>query len=325
MEQLVGAIQELRVEHAATQQQLQQAQVQLQNFAGGAPAGNRFAARLPKPELFSGYHKGPKVMNWTHQMENYLRASSVPLDGTSVTFAAGYLCNSALTWYRMYLQNVQQGTAAVLNSWNEFKDALVRRFQLTSPERTARDKLAKLQQFKSARAYADTFNTYMLEIPNMNEQDRIDRFIRGLKPQLRLQAELRRPASLAEAMELAIQVDALLWQNRNSQQSRSFGSRYRSSVPYSYRQQQYNSSNSGPQPMELGCAQSRPLWKRIPGQHRSSGTQPPRSSPTNPQQMRCFFCKQTGHVKRFCPKSSKAAQGHNRFQSAYPRRYNGAA
>jgi hypothetical protein len=122
VEQLVGAVQELRVEHAATQQQLQQTRAQLQGFAGGANAAIRFTARLPKPESFSGHTKGPTVLNWTHQMENYLRACAVVLDGTSVTFAAGYLSDSALTWYRMHLHDVQTGTTAAFNSWEQFKD-----------------------------------------------------------------------------------------------------------------------------------------------------------------------------------------------------------
>jgi hypothetical protein len=213
----------------------------------------------------------------------------------------------------MHLHNVQTGTAAAFDSWEQFVETLVKRFQLVSPEHTARDKLAVLQQTKSARAYADLFNAYMLDIPSMHEQDTVDRFIRGLKPELRLQVELRHPATLAETLELAIQVDAFMWQNRYSPHDDSSMSSTRSNVPYS--EWQRSGGNNGPQPMELGSAQARSTWRSTPGQYNGSKEQRP-SGASLPM---CYNCKETGHVRRFCP-LRKARQGDDRSQSAYPAR-----
>ena len=44
----------------------------------------------------------------------------------------------------------------------------------------------------------------------------LHRFMFGLKPEIRLHVALKQPASLADAIELAIQVDSLLWQARIS-------------------------------------------------------------------------------------------------------------
>jgi hypothetical protein len=155
----------------------------------------------------------------------------------------------------------------------------------------------------------------MLDIPSMHEQDRIarfdDRFIRGLKPELRLQVELRHPATLAETMELAIQVDALLWQNRYSLHDDSDMSSTGSIVSYSEWQQ--SGGNDGPQLMQLGSAQARSTWRSTPGQYNGSKEQQPSGASLS----MCYNCKETGHVRRFCP-LRKARQGDDCSQSACP-------
>lgn len=77
----------------------------------------------------------------------------------------------------------------------------------------------------------------------MSENDRIDRFLRGLKCEVRVLVGLQKPSTLMDAIELATQVDSIMWQSR------------RTSLSGSYSSTQSHIS-TGPTPMELGAAES---------------------------------------------------------------------
>lgn len=271
--------------------QLQAAQqVAQQPGVAAAPVQHGFRIKPPKPPVFSGRNREPSAVNWAHQMENYLQSCDVVLETpAAVRYAAGYLADSALTWYRMHLTDVARGIIQGYAGWTAFKNALVQRFTPISPERTARQRLATLKQTSSVRGYAQEYNLCMIELPEMNDKDRLHRFMFGLKPEIRLHVELKQPASLADAIELAIQVDSLLWQVRKG--PRLVGRD-------SYLHTHAASPAGGPSPMEIGALENRkPMLPKY-----SSGAAP---RVLNKEHIRCFFCKQMGHFKRDCPKRKK--------------------
>jgi len=57
--------------------------------------------------------------------------------------------------------------------------------------------------------YATEFRSLLLEIPGMQEEEKIDRFIRGLKDNIRMEVELREPADLNEAIKIADRYDSI--------------------------------------------------------------------------------------------------------------------
>ena len=141
----------------------------------------------------------------------------------AILHAAGFLRDSALTWYRNHLAAVQRGVDRPWNTWED-KAALITHFTPISPERTAREKLDHLQQGgKSARTYAEQFNLCMLELPDMHEKDRVHRFLEGLRPEVRIHVELKTPTTLSDAVEWAIQADSLVWQIKRRRSSPTAG------------------------------------------------------------------------------------------------------
>lgn len=254
----VNTIHSLHAQLAAAKQEMQALQ----------PVGAS-AVRIPTPPVFSGM-RDPSALNWTYQMETYLQAHRIDL-GTpaAVTTAAGFLSGGALTWYRLRQQvDVARGIAQPFADWASFCAALITRFTPMSPEDTARQRLAQLKQRTSARQYAQDFNLCMLELPGMEEKDRIFHFLSGLKPTIRLYVQPHRPTTLHDAIELAIQMDTLVWQSKRSTsafQSGTTGS---------------TGATHGPIPMDLGAMQS--------GQPRHDKT------------VVCFYCKKPGHIKRDC-------------------------
>jgi hypothetical protein len=288
IQQLAGQFAVLSQEHQVAIQQLQAAQQQiaaLQPAVAAAHAANICRIKPPKPPVFSGRNREPSPQNWTHQVETYLRASNVDLTAAvSVTYAAGFLADSALTWYRLHLADVARGVALEFVDWEAFKSALTTRFTPISPERTARQRLTTLRQGRSARAYAQEFNLCMIELPEMGEKDRIYRFLEGLQPEIRIHVELKNPKTLAEAIEWAIQTDSLVWQIKK-------GPKLIGRTPF----REITAQETGHVPMELGNVEAL-------GNIEAGKREKPKGFKDH---LRCFYCKQLGHFKRECPKHKK--------------------
>lgn len=292
--QLQQQLEALHAEHAATVQQLQVAQQQLAAAAAQpGQAAQHLRLKMPKPPVFSGLSREPTPQNWAHQMESYLQGNDVLLDTPqAATYAAGYLSGAALTWYRLHLAEVARGAAVPFLTWSDFRNALITRFTPISPERTAREKLSILRQRNSVRAYAQEYNLCMLELADMSEKDRIFRFLEGLKPDVRIHVELQNPNTLAEAVELAIKADSLVWQVKKGNSGfkptpfipRGGGPRYPGANQF-----------SGPSPMELGAMDAS---KRFDRSKRDSSK----------EERKCFVCKRPGHLWRQCPQRRRQQQ-----------------
>jgi len=106
---------------------------------------------------------------------------------------------------------------------------------------------------ESVQAYATEYNLCMLDIPDMSEKDRVDRFLRGLKVDVRVLVELQKPVTLNAPVELATSIDSIMWRSRrNSNVSRAHVSGPRHGT-------------SGPVPMELGSAELEFFWCSLVG------------------------------------------------------------
>jgi hypothetical protein len=230
-------------------------------------------------------------------MEMYLLAQGTNLeDAACVTFAAAYLRDSALNWWLQVSRDASEGRAPVLNTWAKFKIAFIARFTPISPEVSAREELDRLSQSGPVSAYATTFTSLMLELPHMDEADRVHRFIRGLKPAVRMEIKLRQPKTLADAIELALQADSLLWaaegRNRRFLPKPAFRS--------------VSGQREGPAPMELGSMQ--------PPDNNNDPIEFNRLEQSNPStraDVECYYCHKRGHFKRDCRKL-KADQSRRR-------------
>ena len=133
-------------------------------------SGGSSSARPHKPILFSG--KPGTVEAWCSHMDSYVRLSD-PEEACRI--ACTYLDGEAFNWWHSYHQT------ATVHHWSTVRAALVRRFSPLNKMQAARNKLHSWRQISDVGTFNKSFLSILLDIPDITEEEKIDRYSRGLK------------------------------------------------------------------------------------------------------------------------------------------------
>ena len=123
-----------------------------------------------------------------------------------VLFASTFLSGNAAVWWYTLVQ-----THFAPTSWEDFKTGVVKEFVLEDHVRRARDRLRKLQQTTSVSKYLAEFRNIVLNIPDISNGEKWDRFCDGLKYEVRLEVMKSTLTSFEETAKIALRVDSAFW------------------------------------------------------------------------------------------------------------------
>ena len=247
-----------------------------------------------KPSTFSGDRDSTRPLVWLFEVTTFFAAVDYTSARLQISYTAALLRGPAATWYRSHRLAVDEGHAEDFEAWSDFADAITREFQPANFQRIARDRLAALTQRTSVQDYAYRFRMACLEIDNIGEDEKVDRFIRGLKPAIQRELELHPPDNLQRAIEVAERVDAVEYRmlRRNRAAPRND---YR---PRNEWRTTPITTADGPTPMQVDAIRFPKLTAAARAQLQAEG--------------KCFYCKEPGHIALDCPKKKKTRPGNAR-------------
>ena len=161
--------------------------------------------KVEKPETYSG-EKTHDLDTWLFQVREHLDIMTIPARG-HVPYAASLLRGNAALWWRETCEGHRR-----LATWDDFCRMLHKQFRPKDYGRRGRNELATMWQYgkESIVDFVFRFHTTCLKIPDLSEAEKLDRFIRALAQDIRLQVELRGPHDFHEAAMFAERADAVI-------------------------------------------------------------------------------------------------------------------
>jgi len=147
------------------------------NSDGGVPH-----VKVKEPKSYDGTRNAKTLGNFLWDMEQYLKRLCLSDDEIKVKIVAQFLTKDAKMWWRRRMDQIANGSADDITSWDEMKKALQTHFSPRDETWEARTKIKYIKQTGSLQAYQREFSSAALELPNMAERDKVFNFIIGLKP-----------------------------------------------------------------------------------------------------------------------------------------------
>ena len=144
---------------------------------------------VPEPKGFDGTRSAKELENFLWDMDQFFRAAQVA-DEEKVSITGMYLMGDAKLWWRTRLEGDDESGRPQISTWETLKRELKEQFLPTNAAWLARESLRRLKQTGTVRDYVKEFNSLMLHIKNMSEEDKLFNFVSGL--QAWAQTELRR-------------------------------------------------------------------------------------------------------------------------------------
>ena len=174
--------------------------LQAEAQAAAEPQTQPLPARvhLPLPDRFTGVRSD--LTRFELAVERYVQ--SMDVHKSVMNLIPSLLAEHALTWY-----NGQAKDGNLPSTWEAFKVLLHRRFADPAAVQKARDKLDSLTHSGTVAQLRGAFESCLLNIPTMSVEDRIDRFVRKLRWDIRYEVILRHPKTLEELYCLAEEVE----------------------------------------------------------------------------------------------------------------------
>ena len=281
------------------------------------------SVRIPQPQKFRGVREGPKVLEWTHQAETYLRAAGLYDDPQGVWHISTFFEDDAAVWWRLQCDKIKKRILAAPKNWEELAKVLIAQFQIFNHETSIRDRYTALRQTTSVSSYITRFRELVVELPGETEAQQVYQFLKGLKPEIQARTRTHKPTTLNLAMDIADEADranyhAYRGSSRPTTQMTSAATRFGANL---------GRPRSGVQPMDVGTV--RQQSRNTDQGHDETNARISTVTPAQPhelqrlrQENRCFYCRKHGHLARDCPKKKKAdsrrprrRQTGNRFSS----------
>ena len=234
----------------------------------------------PAPAKFKGMNKEPRILEWTHQAGQFLMSAGLTETVQGVFHITNYLTEDAAVWWRLYCQRVERGEVGPILNWWTLRILMLEQFTEINRLTTLRDQYDAIKQTGSVQAYVTKFQSVILELPEKSEEDRVHKFLKGLKPQVQVATRTQRPQTLIDAMKVADEADRAIYDSTPRARTSAIVTK------------KAGASGGKAEPMQLGAVSLTPEDKL-----------------RCQQEGLCYNCMKPGHAARDCRSGKKKGEG----------------
>ena len=260
-------------------------------------SGPMFHPRIREPDTYHGDRGLDAAIGWVRSIERYLEIANLG-EHKWVDYAATLLRGEADTWWR------QQELVGDCDEWTVFKARFLANFSPPNRLQLARDRLASLAQTSTVASYVSQFQAAWSAVPSMVDEEALDRFQRGLHPNIRLQVMTRFPVTTDDAMRLALAVEAAHQRSQailGNQPDLSF--QKHTQVQPQFTPEYLRTSDVAPMDLDAIRTRRSDQWRSAGRGGSNWRRQDIRSN--NDYNKECYNCGGMGHISRFCPSSRR--------------------
>lgn len=254
--------------------------------------------RLPEPDSFAGDRSPGGVESWVRTVERYLELSSWE-EHQWVPYAVMKLRGEAEEWWQ---QQTLYGNS--INEWSKFRSMIINEYRPLNATQAARDQIAELRQTGTVSEYVAKFRSARILVPSMEDEEALDRFKRGLEPEVQAHVMTHFPATLQEAQTRALAYESAM---KIRQSITGVTQEPQPTQPRST--PEYLRSN-GVAPMDLDALYAFQQSWRNNGPPRFRGSRP---AGGNNHDKQCYRCGGMGHIARVCPSQPGSSPSSRSF------------
>ena len=167
--------------------------------------------RPNKPECFEGKRDFLAVHTCLYKIEQYLELIQVSHSYTSLSdhdkimLATTFLKGTASVWWNTIMQ-----AGKTTANWIDFGRMLKEEFIPEDHVRRSRDRLRRLKQVSSVSKYLSDFRNVIVTIPDITEKEKLDKFMEGLKFNVKVEVLKSSANSFEEAAQVTLRVDSAI-------------------------------------------------------------------------------------------------------------------
>lgn len=335
LQQMVG---QQQAQLQAQDQRMQQQQQQITTAQARAAAPAQVVIKPSRPSTFHGNIEEDSNL-FVAELEAYFAATQAP-EASRTGFAIAQLRDTALRWAR---STGRYGNPTAV-AFDHFRQDFLTRFNPMNSATQARSSLITLRQGRNepVTIYIDHFLNLMAKIPDMAAPDRLQFFINGLKPSLKIDAvkSVTPTTTLEQAMSLVQRIDTVVRTafahnpQRGYFRSNSYNNNYQSRAPSHTHQHHSNTDRMDVESSFIneidyydgtdsadeegdngGTSDSSTRLNNINNYSRNNNRRVPGLAKDEydrcMKEGKCFRCKRTGHLARNCPNTSSAPRPNN--------------